>query len=479
MFIHSSALYLKNSISNLCFMKKTVLLLSFLTLLVACNQSKVLVKKGKELETHGMHYEAVDFYLKALNKNPDDVEARIEAKKTGQRVLDDLMADFYMAYTSSSNKQAVYSYLEAKKFYNLLANYKIKLEFPFNYDDYFTEVKELYLKSLYEEALNNLESENFTKAKEKLNEIEKLDPEYEKAAEFRLFAKIEPEYRKGIDLFDAEKYRPAHKQFLKVKDIDPGYKEVDYYIEQCLKLGVFTIGLTDFSNFTSVKGLEEAIATAFVNDMLDSRDPFIKIIDRSSVDVIFKEQKLGMDERIDPESVAEAGKILGAKALVLGSLIVADEREGQILNNRRKGYVGRPVKRKNPKTGKVYTDMTYNKVYYREYYRKNEVNYTFNYKIVSTETGEIIFSDNIEVNEEDVVNYVNYNGNTRYLYAGTWDILNSASKNDQLFNSFRQKRQLDQKITARREIQSIASLRQSAIEKIANRMAIAILKYQD
>jgi len=448
-------------------------------LLCSCNPSKQLVKKGKELETHGMYYEAVDFYLRALSKKPTNVEAKVEAKKAGQRVLDDMMVEFYQAYTNSSNKQAVYSYLEARGFHDRLKAYNIKLEFPYNYEGYFDEVKSYYLKSLYDESLESLEKENFATARQKLDEIEKLEPEYEKTSELKLFAKIEPEYRKGIDLFDSRDYRSAYKKFQYVKGIDGDYKDVDNYIEQSLSLGIYTIGLADFKNHTPIKGMDDAIASAFVSDMLNSQDPFLKIIDRSSVDDILKEQKLGMDERFDPKSVADAGRILGAKALITGNLVVADEKEGRIYKERRKGYIGHSVKRKDRETGKVYTEMEYDKVYYYEYFGKNEVSYTFNYKLISTETGEIIYSDNIEVNKSDDINYINYNGNTRYLYAGNWNSLNSRDRSDQLFNSFSQKRELDRKVSARRDLRSVVSMRQDAIEKIANRMAVDILKYQD
>lgn len=447
--------------------------------LSSCNTGKKYVKRAYELEQNGLTYEAVDFYLRALSRNPNNVEARIAVKRTAQKVLDEMQADFYTSYTSSSNKDALYKYQEAQNFHKRVTGYGVKLDLADNYDGYYQEVKSAYLKEVYEEALLELDQENFKKAREKLLEINKIDPDYEKVSELKLFAELEPEYRNAIDQYENQLYRKAYYSFEKVIKKKADYKQASQYLQRSLEAARFTIAISSFENSTRQRGVHDAISSEIISRLSTSGNPFIKLIDRSKLQEILREQKLGMTASHDPKSVAEAGRLLGAKVLLTGSLVLADEKEGSLQKTIRKGYLGREVKKRHPDTRKEYIDIEYRKVYYNEYQKTNTVHYLFNYQLISAETGEILAADNITVELDDQVKYATYEGNSRLLYPGRWDSLNRHLKSDRVYTGRRDKRNLDGLISGNRNIKSLAQLRISAVKDIGQRVSNSVIKFEN
>ena len=75
-----------------------------------------MYKKGVKLDEAGLHHEAAGFYINALQKKASNSDAIVALKKTGQKVLDDYLADFYQFYADKKHKKAVYAYHEASAF---------------------------------------------------------------------------------------------------------------------------------------------------------------------------------------------------------------------------------------------------------------------------------------------------------------------------------------------------------------------------
>ena len=108
----------------------SILFLGMLTLVVfACSGTKAYYKKALKLEEAGMLDEAVSMYLISLQKKSSNVDAQIQLKQTGTRVMDELWADFYIAYTAEEHKKAVYSYKEANALNDRINRY-VKIDRP-------------------------------------------------------------------------------------------------------------------------------------------------------------------------------------------------------------------------------------------------------------------------------------------------------------------------------------------------------------
>ena len=74
---------------------KTLVILSLMVFLTACNVSKSLTKKGDKLAEAGIHAEAVQYYIQALNRDRSTIEAQIGLRKSGNEVMSDYHKDQY------------------------------------------------------------------------------------------------------------------------------------------------------------------------------------------------------------------------------------------------------------------------------------------------------------------------------------------------------------------------------------------------
>lgn len=137
----------------------------------------------------------------------------------------------------------------------------------------------------------------------------------------------------------------------------------------------------------------------------------------------------------------------------------------------RKGFLGVPVNVKDPKTGAATTQMQYSRVFYQHFTRENEVTLTFQFQLVSTATGEILLSDVIELNARDRAEYARFEGDHRFLYAGTWETQRRPSPKDRMYNSLRAKRELNNALRASDEVTPVSSLRSQVIRDLGARVA--------
>ena len=98
-----------------------------------------------------------------------------------------------------------------------------------------------------------------------------------------------------------------------------------------------TVAIMYFSNASFGKdakdyeSLGRGIGDLMITDL--SSNPGIRVVDRDAIDKLMKEQDLGNTQRVDQETAARIGKLLGARYMVFGSLIV-DSKGSVTLNAR-------------------------------------------------------------------------------------------------------------------------------------------------
>ncbi len=458
------------------FLLSSIVLFTVLSM-VSCSGSKAYYKKGKKLEEAGLNYEAAHFYITSLQRNRGNSDAVLALKRSGQIVLDDLFSDFYKYYANDNYKQAVYAYLEASKFETAVEDVNVRLSSAAYYEDYYNEVKAVYIQQLYNKAQKDLDNENFADAEDKLEEIKTLEPSYKNVSELSNFAFVEPRYRLAIKAYDNNEFRKAYFTFEEIIETSGNYKESKELMSISKENARYTIGVLRFENKSNVRGIESAISGSIVRDLMSFNDPFLVVIDRSNTQQLISEQKLGMTGIIDQSSAAKAGALLGAKAILVGKIISAKKEKGRLIKQSKTGYLGKPVTKVNSETGQKYTSMIYSKVYYYTFKQKNTVSFTFQYQLVSAETGEILISDMIEETSTDEIAYSTFNGDTKYLYKGTWNSISKKNANDKVYNSYSAKREIDAEFKARKDIRSVENISNELFKKISSQAAIKIKNY--
>lgn len=439
--------------------------------LVGCSGSRKYYKMGTQLSEAGLHREASERYMEALRRNRNNVNAQIALRLDGQRVLDGHLQEFYLAHTSGDHTKAVREYEQAIRYHEMIRRLGVNLSFPENYRPMYQESEDFHLAGLYRQANDLIDDQKFAEAEVLLREIARLREDYGTVQELKDIAFLEPRYQEALGAMDDEQYRKAYVLFTEITSRDPNFRDARRLRETARERGVFTIGILPFENKSNVRNIESLIMARLLSEVNGLNDPFLRLIDRTNTDRILAEQRLSLEGVIDQNTAVMAGELLGAKALLKVVIIEAREVEGKLQVENRKGFLGTPTNVKDPATGAVTTQMQYNRVFYQQFSRENEVFASIQFQLVSTATGEILLSDIVEMRRSDRADYARFEGDHRHLFAGTWESQRRPSPNDRMYNSPRAKRELNSQLQASDQVEAISSLRSQLVRDVSARMA--------
>lgn len=415
-------------------MKASLIGLGCLLLLLAaaCSGSKSFSNKAAKLDASGMYAEAADMYLQSATRNAKNIDAKIGLKKTGQMLLNDKLSTFFKAFSLGQDKEAaVNAYLQAKQYQERVQRAGVNLEIPENYTTDFAQVKGEYLVQLYTSGHALLEQKDYAAAEATFAKIGKLEPGYKDAGSLQDIAYLEPLYLAGKAGLAAGQYRKAYTDLTRVLERNAQYKDASALRQQCVEKGQYAIAVLPFNSGNNKRQSPQAATlqaymTAALTDM---NDPFIRVVDRDNIQRILEEQRLGMSGVVDESSAVSAGKLMGAQAVIMGTVITYTEIPGTTRRSTKEGYESYKVKELNPET-KQYAEVTrFKPVNYTEYYTENKAVISFNFKLVSLETGQVLMSRVVDQEAGDHAWYASYSGNANALYPkqnGTVDTRNSA-----------------------------------------------------
>jgi curli biogenesis system outer membrane secretion channel CsgG len=435
-------------------MKRYYLFLILSVFLFSCTGLLKMTKKAVTYEQAGMYKEASECYMNALNIKSTHMEASMGLKRSGQLVLDVYLAEFFKVHSSKDYKTSVYSYLKSVNWSNRVYRYNLSLNTPGYYLTYYNDDLEIYLSQLYEEALSDLDKELFYSAKSSLSEIIRLKPSYKDAKELKSFAHLEPIYRKGTDALDARKYRKAYYLFTQTSS----YKDSQELIAYSLKEAQFPIALMPFENGSSTLNAHKAFQSQFNQTFIKNKNPFIVVTDRTHIQTILAEQELGISGMVDGQTAAQAGDLFGVKALLTGTVVAIDVQQNKVSSTRRKGWEKYSGTEKVEIKGKMYDIPVakFKKVYYNSYYGKNIVTLSVEYKLISTETGEVLANNMITKKYDHEVSFCGYEGKNSKLYQGNWESKSTESTIDTRVSN---RSKIKKLLNANRNLRSISDLK--------------------
>ena len=110
------------------------------------------------------------------------------------------------------------------------------------------------------------------------------------------------------------------------------------------------------------------------------------------MDKVLNEQYLSMNGWMEGNGAVKTGELLGAKAILSGKLLSVKSQIRSPQLKREKAYKRRVEKYFNNVTQKTESKYVYDKIYYNNYKGHTQVSISFQYILVSTETGEILDS---------------------------------------------------------------------------------------
>ena len=391
-----------------------VVLLS--AVLTSCHNSKHFYKMGVKQEQGGLVSEAAESYYTALQRSRTNVDAQIGMKRTGQLVLNNLLNDFAKQRNFGDYKSAVYAFHQARNYRDRIQSVGVSLLLADFYEKDYQESKTIYLKNLYDEGNKLLEEKRFAEAEKRFSEIKQLDPGYKDAGDLGDIAYLEPLYQHGRSAMALEHYREAYEQFEKVIGRKSTYKDASALRRECIEKGRFTIALVDFKNASGTPGMEAKIAAYTLDALTSSKDPFIHVVDRDNLQNIINEQHLQMTGIIDENTAVAVGELVGAKAILTGTVLSYSEKKGTLRSKQREGYTTYQERVLNKTDGKYYMQTMYRPCNYTEYYNSNSCVVSFQYKLTNIKTGEIIATEIIEKTLNDEVIYGRFEGDVNTLW---------------------------------------------------------------
>lgn len=469
MFLHIPTTFATNhtTVKNLY---SILFILGLSVLLTSCNAAKKSFKHGQELEANGLYEEAALNYIEALRRDREYIEALVALQDVGQVVVLEKYDDFFDAVESGEDQEAIRYYQEAEDFRATLKSFNIDVARPVGHEDEYKVVLDRYLDDLYIDGRNAIGNKDYPAAQQALNEIISLDPEYKDTQNLLRIAVGRPLYNEAMELFDERNYRAAYRAFVRLEAQVGVFDESAHYKEVSLRNGQFGLGIMAFENHTEYGGVEALLSSRITRILQEKNDPFLKLIDRTMLESLTEEQIRALSGQSDPATAAEAGQLVGAKAILVGEFVSLDVRRSNLRRERRPGYIGRRVNRTNAE-GERESVMVYDKVWYYDVSQDIRVSGIFQYKLVSVETGEILLTDAIDINKRDEVDYSTYSGETRYLYMGEWESMSQDRTSDRVLRTSSYKRRLDERLDARQTLQSDDELRSEIYNEMAQRAA--------
>ena len=389
-------------------------------ILVACSGSKRVFKKAAELEKGGLHEEAAEMYLDALNRNNENIAAKIGLKRTGQILLDNLLGNVFKGHNTQNHKMAVNSFLDAQKFNEKVKTHNVKLSIPSHYEQYFVESKEKYLSYIYNKGQDELTADNFDAANQSFDEIIRIEPSYKDVKTLKTSTVNEPDYRRGQNYLQNKEYKLAYNTFDKVYQNEATYKEVGRLREKARKEATLTISVLPiqrnrtFTNYDDE--ILEKVQSRITQELLAAKSPFLEVVDRENMATILEEQKLGLSGAIKEGTAVRLGELLGVKAILVSKIVDIKVEKGRINRQEKIGFNRYFEKTREQISGLLVNVPRYRETNYNEHSGTKTITFYMQYDLISTETGKILVSNLVTETRQDKVNYITYSGDKANLF---------------------------------------------------------------
>jgi curli biogenesis system outer membrane secretion channel CsgG len=258
------------------------------------------------------------------------------------------------------------------------------------------------------------------------------------------------------------RYRKAYDELSRVVEKDASYKDAASLRQQALTKGQYTIAVLPFTSDVKRAEITSRVQAHAMTSLVETKDPFLKVVDRENIDRILEEQRLGLSGIVDEQTAVRVGNLIGAQAVLMGSVIDYREEPGTLRRSTKDGFESYRVQQLNKETGEKYFITKYKPVRYSEFYQENKVVMSFSFRLVSLETGEVLASKVMDRQAEDHIYYATYDGNADALFPAKNGLVDAAD---------RTRSDLRGLLSAPREMKSIATLGSELVRTACSTMA--------
>ena len=442
--------------------------------LVSCDTPKSLTKKGDKFADKNLFQDASNQYMKALDKKGDFITAKEGLRFSGQKQVNTYLDKFFKSKNIGDKRAAIYHYINADGLKERIKKYNITIDIPNTYTTDYKSLVDNYVSTIYAQAMDLLEQENFSASEKLLKEVALLKPNFKDVNDLKNVATFEPIYRKANEFLELEKFRSAYFEYDKIPE---SYQETKQRKALAQERGLFTIAIVEFQNSTRQTGGESAISAIVSDKMIKLNNPFIKLVDRTYTQSFIDEQIMGLSGQVVENTNAQAGELIGAKAIISGKLVSFYKQKNPIVRTEKKAWAERKVRKYDEETEKYFYETAYDKIKYQEYRGNTSVQVGFQFQLISTESGEILLTKFINLNRRDEVHFAESNTNYMNIFPGNWRWQSKQSPNDIVETSYSQKRALRNLFKNKKTLLSVNALANDIYQEIATEVSQMVNNY--
>ncbi|GAF01483.1 hypothetical protein [Saccharicrinis fermentans] len=459
-------------------MKHLILLISLIFILCAC-ASKRYVKKASLLENSGLYSDAANNYFNSLQKNINNIDAKLGLKRTGQLVLDDKIENFKSLYQNGSAKEAVYAYRSAEDYLKKIQGVGIKLIFPEEEKNYYREVEDTYLNQIYGEAIKALQLDQFTNSEKLLAEILTINNNYKDAKSQWIVAKYEPIYRTANEQLNNNMYRSAYFTFKTITDHVKTYENSLELMNYSLKQAKVTIYISAVStNLSAYQTIASQLNNKIIKGITDIQSPLYEVVGASVTSSQSNTAKLKAFMLDRTKGVENEITIPDSKALFEASIQKYTKDNGRLVKTEKKGYLKRTETYMDKTTQQKKTRTVYDKVKYYEYYLERKANLTVSYSMKRRDRDEIIISNAFNKEEKDIIHYAYFEGDYKKIVPGTWKYQTKSNAADKVYDDASSVNKLRQLFEGNRTAKTLTQLENTLMNNCVAQITQEIKNYQ-
>ncbi len=360
-------------------------------------------------------------------------------------------AKFEPVYQEASRLYGEGKYMEAYQ----------KWHFIFIEDPNFKNVKDQMQQALnerYKQGSLFLMNENFTEAATALGEVYRADPGFEDVKVLFAEARNEPVYRQGNSLLTDGKCRTAYFAFNDVVNDAGNYKDAVKLRETSLKCAQYPVAVGTLAPKGKSASAGE-FQSMLINRMIKQNNLFLKVYDLAALDNSISQSLLNNAGNLNRSQLQQLASKHGLKAVLFCNLSEFTQNEGKQKKVEKTGF-----ERTTTKTSTGQVSVSDRQVKYEEVSQENLVSMTMNYKLISTQTGEILLTDYFTEQLSDETKYASYNGNSTILYP-------AVNSNGIFMVDDRNFQSLQSLLKAPKNIKSAASMTNTVFETASQKIA--------
>lgn len=383
-------------------------------LLGACTGSKKYFKAAERLEKQGLVNDAAKYYLESLQRKPNFINARVKLKDVGQKYVSGLASEFFRNINTQQLEESLSSFEQLKDFYAKAAALRVSLDYPKTYDDDYKNSVETYCNKNYNLAAELIKVKKYNESLNYIRKIQKYNTSYKNIQQLDVIATCEPLYQKAINNIESKNYSNALLNLNSIKAKSDNYKDASdlLALSSSKQIKSFILFEPKSNGNANEQQIEDYLYSNF-NQIALSTTSNLKILNNTPFQSananldLYNSTNLDLLQAINKASGADFYYVFDA----------ANIRENNTGLNKTAAKAYREIKtRINDST--VVTE--YKPVDYNNVKAQREFSFDFKYKVINASTGQMVGTQFQTIRSQDFVEYQEfwkaYDGSVNNLY---------------------------------------------------------------